>query len=334
MARLSSDLNYDSKICIIGSGVFGVSTALWLARSGYRDVTVFDMQDTLATGYDPDKGIDSASADWNKIIRFSYGKEIEYQRLAFEAAGMWEEWNLQIASTDEVELPPSLQGLEEEGRKLWWRSGMLRVSAAADGLGEFEEETLRNMKQDGLRDKQFDSSVVRDVVKAEREGWAHKLDPTDRKARLGQHFAVLDSTAGWVKAYRCCAWAQFLARREGVKFVLGKGKGEVVGIQEDAARDGKPTVKTADGNTHPCDLVIVSGGGWTPTLLPEVSHLLETTAGSVSAIQIPRARKDLWNKYSPDNFPVFSWGTKQGKDIYNFPRDEHGAIKIGYRHAK
>ena len=211
---------------------------------------------------------------------------------------------------------------------------MLRVSASSEGLGEFEEETLRNMEQDGLREKQFDVSVAEDVAKAEREGLEHKLDPTARRERLGQHFAVLDSTAGWVKAYRCCAWAQFLARGEGVKLVLGKGKGEVVGIEGDAARNGKPIVQTADGKMYPSDLVIVSGGGWTPTLLPEVSNLLETTAGSVATIQIQKERKDLWEKYSPENFPVFSWGTKQGKDIYNFPRDEHGAIKIGYRHTK
>jgi len=61
-------LHPDSKIIIIGSGVFGLSTALWLARSGYRHVTVYDMQDTASTGYDPGAGIDSASADSEHII--------------------------------------------------------------------------------------------------------------------------------------------------------------------------------------------------------------------------------------------------------------------------
>lgn len=56
-------LHPESKILIVGSGVFGLSTALWLARSGYRRVTVFDMQDTGSAGYDPGAGIKSASAD-------------------------------------------------------------------------------------------------------------------------------------------------------------------------------------------------------------------------------------------------------------------------------
>lgn len=329
----TSPLGKSSKICITGSGIFGLSTALWLARTGYQDVTVFDMQDTLSTGYDPDLGVDSASADWNKIIRFSYGKEIEYQRLAFEAAGIWKEWNEELADTPEGELPEILRGEAGFGRKLWFNSGMLRVSAE-DELGEFEGDTLRNMQAEGLRDAQFNVDDPADVERARRGGWAHKLDPTQRKERLGVHRAVLDSTAGWVAAYRCCAWAQHLARKAGVRFVLGKRKGEVVGIDKDANRDGKPILKTAEGTQHPADLVIVAGGGWTPSLLPEASHLLETTAGSVATIQLPKDRKDLWAKYAPENFPVFSWGAKQGKDIYNFPRDEHGAIKIGYRATK
>lgn len=144
-------LNHDSKILIVGSGVFGISTALWLARSGYKDVTVFDMQDTFSSGYDPYAGIDSASADLNKIIRFSYGEEIEYQRLAFEAAKLWDEWNQQLETSSENDLPPVLQ---RGTRKLWWNCGYLRMSEA-DKYDEFELATLENMEREGIRESQF-----------------------------------------------------------------------------------------------------------------------------------------------------------------------------------
>lgn len=111
-----------SKIIIVGSGVFGISTALWLARSGYGDVTVLDMQDTASSGYDPLSGVDSASADLNKIIRFSYGSEIEYQRLATEAAKIWDEWNAEIAATPLDELPERLRDGE---KKLWFNAGCM-----------------------------------------------------------------------------------------------------------------------------------------------------------------------------------------------------------------
>ncbi|ORY71122.1 FAD dependent oxidoreductase [Pseudomassariella vexata] len=299
-------LNPNSKILIVGSGVFGISTALWLARSGYRDVTVLDMQDTETAGYDPAVGIDSASADINKIIRFSYGEEIEYQRLATQAAGMWDEWNRQIVEESE-DLPESLKKTD----KLWWKSGFLRLSTTGE-LGEFELKTLRNMEREGIRDTQFRSD--------------------DTAERFGVHKAVLDSTAGFVEAYKSCAFALCLAKKAGVKFILHPMQGKVVSL--DVTQEGKPAIKTADGLTHEGDLVVVAGGGWTPSLIPEADGLLETTAGSIATIQLPKDRPDLWERFAPENFPVVTWGMKEGKGIYSFPRDGNGVIKVGYRGTK
>ncbi|KAK7730349.1 hypothetical protein SLS53_009049 [Cytospora paraplurivora] len=324
---MASTVQPSSRILIIGSGVFGLSTALWLARSGYTDITVLDMQDTASNGYDPDK-IDSASADINKVIRFSYGTEIEYQRLASEAALIWEEWNQQISETKDEDLPP---GLREGERKLWWNVGMLRM-ATGKALGEFELRTLENMEKEGIRDKQFRTDDLNDVQRAKDLGWAHKLDPSDRQQRFGVHKAVLDSSAGFVLAYKACTWARYLAEKAGVKFILDPGKGKVVTLED--GEDEKPIVTTADGKRHKADLVVVAGGGWTPTIIPEASSLLETTAGSVVTIKIPRDNKNLWERYAPENFPVVLGGTTADMGIYGFPRDEHGIVKIGYRSTK
>ncbi|KAI1173997.1 FAD dependent oxidoreductase [Nemania sp. FL0916] len=324
-------LNPDSRILIVGSGVFGLSTALWLARSGYRHVTVFDMQDTAASGYDPGAGIKSASADINKIIRFSYGSEIEYQRLASQAARIWEKWNREIAAlaeNGEEELPEVLRRGE---KKLWNNCGFLRMGARSE-FADHEVQTLRNMEKEGIRDTQFKSDDAADIERAVRTGWGHKLDACKRQERLGVHKAVLDSSAGFVVAYKACAWAQFLARKAGVEFILHPTRGKVVGI--DAMASGNPTVRTADGIIHEGHLVVVAGGGWTAGLIPEADGLIETTAGSVAAIQIPKDRTDLWERFSPENFPVVSWGMYEGKDIYSFPRDENGVIKIGFRKTK
>lgn len=48
-----------SKILIVGSGCFGVSTALHLLKRGYKDVTIIDRAPTLPA-------IDAASTDINK----------------------------------------------------------------------------------------------------------------------------------------------------------------------------------------------------------------------------------------------------------------------------
>ncbi|KAH6638583.1 FAD dependent oxidoreductase [Truncatella angustata] len=317
-------LDHDSKILIVGSGVFGISTALWLARSGYRDITVFDMQDTYSTGYDPAE-VDSASADLNKIIRFSYGDEIEYQRLAFEAAKLWEEWNGEIASADESQLPEVLQ---KGARKLWWNCGYLRMSETAE-YDEFELTTLENMKKEGIRESQFMVDDASDVERAKQLGWGPKLDPCRRVERLGVHKAVLDASGGFVVAYKSCAWAQHLARKAGVKLILHPSRGKVVDL---GTRDGRPRLETADKQVYAGDLVIVSGGGWTQGLVPETAGLLETTAGSVATIHIPEDRSDLRERFSPSNFPVISWSKAKG--IYALPLTENGDLKIGYRRTK
>lgn len=92
----------------------------------------------------------------NKIIRFSYGSEIEYQRLASQAAEIWDAWNQEIAGLAEEELPEVLRKGE---RKLWNKCGFLRMGARNE-FADFELQTLQNMEKEGIRDTQFKSDDV------------------------------------------------------------------------------------------------------------------------------------------------------------------------------
>jgi sarcosine oxidase/L-pipecolate oxidase len=69
--------NPKTDVIIIGAGVFGLSTALWLARSGYKNVTVFDRCAFDKNYYNPADGCDGASADINKIFRATYGEQLQ-----------------------------------------------------------------------------------------------------------------------------------------------------------------------------------------------------------------------------------------------------------------
>ena len=60
MPSTTTESNYDSSILIIGGGTWGSSTALHLARRGYKNITVLD-------AYDIPSPI-SAGNDINKIV--------------------------------------------------------------------------------------------------------------------------------------------------------------------------------------------------------------------------------------------------------------------------
>lgn len=55
----------DSHIIILGSGAWGLSTALHLINSGHVNVTVIDRAETIPSRY-------SAAWDLNKIVRAEY----------------------------------------------------------------------------------------------------------------------------------------------------------------------------------------------------------------------------------------------------------------------
>ncbi len=71
-------VSQDSSIIIVGGGVFGLSTALWLARDGYKNITIFDRCAFDKNFYNPQDGCDGASADINKVFRMAYGEKLKY----------------------------------------------------------------------------------------------------------------------------------------------------------------------------------------------------------------------------------------------------------------
>ena len=69
---------------VVGSGIFGVTSALELAARGHQ-VMVMD------AGFIPN--INAASTDISKIIRMDYGADDFYTRLMLEAFPVWDHWN-------------------------------------------------------------------------------------------------------------------------------------------------------------------------------------------------------------------------------------------------
>lgn len=117
-----------------------------------------------------------------------------------------------------------------------------------------------------------------------------------------------------------------------MKFVLGDPQGKLASLITEKIGQEKKVIgiRTCDGQRHAADLVIVAGngpcllivlplfltscaaGGWTASIMPEARQTVETTAGTLMFIDIPKHRQDLWTKFHPDNYPVWSYRRGHG----------------------
>ncbi|KAM3502585.1 hypothetical protein MY11210_009022 [Beauveria gryllotalpidicola] len=303
-------------VAVVGAGIFGLSLAVALREKGYT-VTVFDRHPYDETEYDPDA---------DETFRASYGTKLHYQRLALESREEWVAIN------------------KSSGADLFVPCGMLRVQPS-DELGALEKETLASMKRDGLRQTQFVKSLEEDRERAKAGGWYAKLlefpipDSNDGRA----YEAVLDSLGGFMRCSNACLHFYKLAVLKGVKFIFGNEHGAVESILEELAGGKKKAVgvKTKDGAVHKADIVAVAGGSLTTQLIPDLSTHLESSGGSLATFKIDKENKTLWDKYSPEKFPVITWKStprnKTGKDtgsVYVLPRTPDGLVKFGFRGIK
>ena len=93
-------ISLHSRIIIVGSGVFGLTSALHLAKAGYTDISIYDRLDLLELGYTFENGADTASADINKVFRAFYEDKEYYHKLALQAKAHFLEWDNELRNLD------------------------------------------------------------------------------------------------------------------------------------------------------------------------------------------------------------------------------------------
>ncbi|ODV58977.1 nucleotide-binding domain-containing protein [Ascoidea rubescens DSM 1968] len=295
----------DSKIIIIGAGIFGLSSALHLAEAGYRNIKVFDRLDFNQINYTFLEGADTASADINKYFRIFYADKIHYQKLAFEASEIWENWNKQV----KFNIPKELLNQFNSNPKIFERCGILRLDDVPGNPPE-EKENLKSFSRENLRATQYDLNNKDDIKRAKATGWFKKLDPLGLKERNKVKYlsGVLDSTGGLLYASNACIYCKYLCEKLNVKFILGNEKGF---IQELVYSKIDPSLVTGiitkDKLKYKGDLVIMAAGPWSTKFIPQLDGINEATSGTVVVLEVPQERQDLIHKYSPENFPIVSW---------------------------
>lgn len=161
---------------IVGAGVFGLSTAVHLAKRGYHNITVYDKHSHDDSQFSYFKGADSASADVNKIIRSAYGGVDIYQDLSLEAITHWHHWNHKLRDGDD--LPP---GLTKDDR-VFVPNGNLSMTDAAD-ITDFDKATIASMEAAGYPLSQLDVTNPRDRAAAVQKGFGFAIDPFGREKK-------------------------------------------------------------------------------------------------------------------------------------------------------
>lgn len=200
------------------------------------------------------------------------------------------------------------------------------------GANQFEWKSIESLTKAGMGHTQYVFTDPKEAARAKENGFGYAVDPFNI-SKDGIIHGYFDAIGGLVYADKACRYALHLVQSLGVKVILDRRAGSFERFHE---QDGKVVgIVTADGKTHEAALTLMALGGWTPSILPEMDGLCETTAGSVAMLQIPRD-SPLTQKFSPDNFPVWHYKTRGGVDgsLYGFPVDERGIMKLGYRGTK
>lgn len=168
---------------IVGSGVFGASTALSLVRKHPESIITLIDRDS----FDAPKRV-AASWDWNKVVRADYN-DIVYTKLALEAQQLWR--------TDPV------------WRPFYHESGVVWISPSS-----FAKQVLKNFKELGV---QVDLQAY--SVEEARTLYGGLFEEADY---TGVKEVLVNNTSGWAEAKEALQNTIKTAVNLGVKYVTAQ----------------------------------------------------------------------------------------------------------------
>lgn len=298
---MSDNLNSSSRIVIVGAGVFGLSTAWWLARSGYKNIQVLDRW--------PVPSPSSAGYDRNKIIRTEYPDEI-YSVLSDEAISLWREplwadvfhpsgW---IYGTD---------GSLDEDRAKTFDTAVANTHALGDpskiiSLDSWEAAFRLYPALSHAHNKRRAQVGVYAGNSTEPPGGK----PTFR--------GIYNGNAGWVESTHAMLTLKRACQRLGVEFAAGEA-GTVVEFVRCASDASKVVgVRVQNGAIWKADRVIVAAGAYSETLL-DFKNQLHASGYCVTHI---RMTEEQYQRYK--GIPVLNIARRG----YCFPPGEDRIFKI------
>jgi sarcosine oxidase/L-pipecolate oxidase len=222
-----------SSILIIGSGVFGLSTALALAtRPSFKNsrITLLDRS--------PFPSLDGSSVDTSRIIRADYS-DPAYAALAASAQEFWR----QQGDSD----------LGGQGR--YSECGLVLVADKGKQGEKYVRESLENVRK--LSGSQSEGTIRelktrKDIEKAVGTGGG------------SGHWGYINPQSGWADAEEGMKYVRRKAESTGrITFLTG----EVTSLLFSPNKRRVLGAKLKDSTSLLADLVILATGAWTPSLI-------------------------------------------------------------------
>ncbi|KAK8233930.1 putative sarcosine oxidase [Phyllosticta capitalensis] len=220
----------NESILVIGSGTWGASTALELAKRGYTNVTCIDKR--------PFPSVDSAAYDLNKIIRTEYDEEL-YSEMAIEAIQAWRQ--------------PMFDGIFHETGWLVTTSG---DPEAARRLRQAYQNLVDRNQAKGVEFVECKEDVVKHVPQlAQAKG-------------IDEWKGYWNPQAGWAHARKALEKVGSEAAKLGVKFIGGPS-GQMTSLALSPSNE-LLGITVASGETHTASHYILCTGAASPGILPSL----------------------------------------------------------------
>ncbi|KEQ78377.1 fructosyl amine:oxygen oxidoreductase [Aureobasidium pullulans EXF-150] len=263
-----TSLSKDSSILIIGGGTWGCSSALHLARRGYKNVTVLEAH--------PIPSPISAGNDVNKIMEEGEPSENDTEEQYV--------WNRMHQITTKY-------WKEDHVFKSFYHPTGIIFSAISDDVYEHVKGYTKGTESEWISldsPEDFKKTMPEGVLQGDFPGWRGFWK---------------DHGAGWVFARGAMMSAYEEASKLGVKFVTGDSAGKVTSLLYSESKDTVLGAKTADGTSHHADQIILCAGA-NGDLLFDFEQQLRPTAWTLAHIPLSVEEaaifKDLPVLYNPE----------------------------------
>lgn len=269
----------NAEILIVGAGIYGVSTAYHLAKSGSHDASRITILDRA-----PAPSTNAASTDVSKIVRADY-EDLFYMELAYEAMDAWK----------------SLPFFKDSG--VYHQTGWISFDEKGSDLTDRVRENFRKSSR-----KDVTYLMSAEEVK---KGWGGLLEKADLSPFETYYF---NPDVAWVDAGRAVEIMAAEAVKMGVRYEVGE-VARVLG----GDRGGVKGVETTDGKVYSADKVVLCSGAWTSSIMASLEDELglpeEKTIESqiypagvvVSHFQLSAEEKKVY-----DQLPIVIYG-EQGQ---------------------